>query len=282
MMERVSDPIRKTFGKELREHGTVLSDIARSRAEIDQARLLVLSAARKVDTHGAKAAMKEIGIAKVCPLFSLISFNFFPYHSRILFFLSFPPNLRCSLRSSSSLLSDPSPSLFSSSQSSEATVKAWTNTQFSVPEMALKVVDRAIQVHGAEGISQDQPLAYFWASLRTLKFADVSPSLSSRISTFPIGRAPWQELINRVLTRYTSNNKVNKNSRGFRCFERGMAGLGRRVRGWQMIQKGLNCDCLSVRLVKKNKLENWKWKYDCCFYVCFAVLSYSLCSSSRG
>ena len=43
--------------------------------------------------------------------------------------------------------------------------------------MALKVVDRAIQVHGAEGISQDQPLAYFWASLRTLKFADVSPIL---------------------------------------------------------------------------------------------------------
>lgn len=76
MMERVSDPIRKTFGKELREHGTVLSDIARSRAEIDQARLLVLSAARKVDTHGAKAAMKEIGIAKVCPFFqSFLSFH---------------------------------------------------------------------------------------------------------------------------------------------------------------------------------------------------------------
>jgi alkylation response protein AidB-like acyl-CoA dehydrogenase len=67
LLERVSDPVRKTFGKELREHGTVLSDIARSRAEIDQARLLVLSAARKVDTHGAKAAMREIGIAKVCP-----------------------------------------------------------------------------------------------------------------------------------------------------------------------------------------------------------------------
>jgi acyl-CoA dehydrogenase len=42
--------------------------------------------------------------------------------------------------------------------------------------MALNVVDRAMQVHGAEGISQDQPLAYFWASLRTLKFADVSSS----------------------------------------------------------------------------------------------------------
>jgi acyl-CoA dehydrogenase len=83
MMERVSDPIRKTFGKELREHGTVLSDIARSRAEIDQARLLVLSAARKVDTHGAKAAMKEIGIAKVCPCLFVLptsSFPFLPCH----------------------------------------------------------------------------------------------------------------------------------------------------------------------------------------------------------
>ena len=83
-MERVSDPIRKTFGKELREHGTVLSDIARSRAEIDQARLLVLSAARKVDTHGAKAAMKEIGIAKVCPFF-LTSLLFHPPSSPTVF-----------------------------------------------------------------------------------------------------------------------------------------------------------------------------------------------------
>ena len=40
--------------------------------------------------------------------------------------------------------------------------------------MALRVVDRAIQVHGAEGICQDTPLAYFYASLRTLRFADVS------------------------------------------------------------------------------------------------------------
>jgi acyl-CoA dehydrogenase len=73
LLERVSDPIRKTFGKELREHGTVLSDIARSRAEIDQARLLVLSASRKVDLQGAKAAMKEIGLAKVCPSLPLLS-----------------------------------------------------------------------------------------------------------------------------------------------------------------------------------------------------------------
>ncbi|RSH92212.1 hypothetical protein EHS25_008627 [Saitozyma podzolica] len=64
LLQRVSDPARRTFGKYLREHGTVLADIANSRAEIDQARLLVLSAARQIDLHGAKAALKEIGIAK--------------------------------------------------------------------------------------------------------------------------------------------------------------------------------------------------------------------------
>lgn len=40
--------------------------------------------------------------------------------------------------------------------------------------MALQVVDRAIQSFGAEGISQDTPLAQMWAGLRTLRFADVS------------------------------------------------------------------------------------------------------------
>lgn len=39
--------------------------------------------------------------------------------------------------------------------------------------MALQVVDRAMQVHGAEGLSQDQPLASWYAQLRTLRFADV-------------------------------------------------------------------------------------------------------------
>lgn len=68
LMQRVTDPIRKTFGKSLHEHGTVLADIANSRAEIDQARLLVLAAARQIDLHGAKKAMKDIGISKVCLL----------------------------------------------------------------------------------------------------------------------------------------------------------------------------------------------------------------------
>ena len=65
MLQRVTDPGRKTFGKYLYEHGTwsshlcellyltyeigtVVADIAQSRAEIEGARLLVLSAALQV------------------------------------------------------------------------------------------------------------------------------------------------------------------------------------------------------------------------------------------
>ncbi len=42
----------------------------------------------------------------------------------------------------------------------------------AVPNIALKVVDRAIQVHGGAGVSNDTPLAYMYASLRTLRLAD--------------------------------------------------------------------------------------------------------------
>jgi len=48
LLQRVTDSSRKTFGKHLYEHGTVVSDIAKSRAEIEAARLLVLSAAHQV------------------------------------------------------------------------------------------------------------------------------------------------------------------------------------------------------------------------------------------
>ncbi|MEV7225985.1 acyl-CoA dehydrogenase family protein [Polymorphospora sp. NPDC051019] len=41
-----------------------------------------------------------------------------------------------------------------------------------VPEMAQWVVDRAIQAHGAAGVSQDTPLARLWASARTIRLAD--------------------------------------------------------------------------------------------------------------
>lgn len=41
-----------------------------------------------------------------------------------------------------------------------------------VPNIALKIIDRAIQVHGAGGVSQDFPLARMYADLRSLRFAD--------------------------------------------------------------------------------------------------------------
>ncbi|RDB23230.1 putative acyl-CoA dehydrogenase IBR3 [Hypsizygus marmoreus] len=64
MLQRVTDPTRKTFGKYLYEHGSVVADIAKSRAEIESGRLLVLSAALQIDKYNAKGALKEIGIAK--------------------------------------------------------------------------------------------------------------------------------------------------------------------------------------------------------------------------
>ncbi|CAO3609164.1 unnamed protein product [Cunninghamella echinulata] len=107
MMVRVTDPSRRTFGKGLYEHGTIISDIARSRIEIDQARFLVLNAAQKIDERDAKHALKEISMAKV-----------------------------------------------------------------AVPNMALNVIDRAMQAHGAGGLSSDFPLAKYYAGVRTLRFAD--------------------------------------------------------------------------------------------------------------
>ena len=44
--------------------------------------------------------------------------------------------------------------------------------KFAVPNICLKIVDRAIQVHGGGGVSNDFPLAMMWAGLRTLRLAD--------------------------------------------------------------------------------------------------------------
>jgi len=40
------------------------------------------------------------------------------------------------------------------------------------PNVALKVIDRAIQIHGGAGVSGDFPLAYWYAMQRTLRLAD--------------------------------------------------------------------------------------------------------------
>ena len=63
MVER--SMVRSTFGKELARQGVVQEWIARSRIEIDQARLLVLKTAWLIDTSGAKSARKEIAAIKV-------------------------------------------------------------------------------------------------------------------------------------------------------------------------------------------------------------------------
>jgi acyl-CoA dehydrogenase len=65
MLMRINDPKKTTFGKQLREHGVILEWVAKSRIEIDAARLIVLNAAIKMDDHGPKAALKEIAQAKV-------------------------------------------------------------------------------------------------------------------------------------------------------------------------------------------------------------------------
>jgi acyl-CoA dehydrogenase len=98
---------RVAFGRKLSENGTVRADIANSRMEIDQARLLTLKAAWMMDTAGNKAARTEIAMIKVV-----------------------------------------------------------------APNVALRVLDRAIQVHGGAGVSDDFGLAAAWANSRTLRLAD--------------------------------------------------------------------------------------------------------------
>jgi acyl-CoA dehydrogenase len=98
---------RVAFGKPLAEQGALRHTIADSRIEIEQARLLVLKAAAKIDAEGSKAARTEIAMIKVV-----------------------------------------------------------------APNMALQVLDRAIQAHGGAGVCEDFFLAAAWANARTLRLAD--------------------------------------------------------------------------------------------------------------
>ena len=50
----------------------------------------------------------------------------------------------------------------------------------AAPEVALRVVDRAIQVHGGAGVCDDFPLAMMYAHLRTLRLADGPDEIHKR------------------------------------------------------------------------------------------------------
>ncbi|KAI5364938.1 Putative acyl-CoA oxidase/dehydrogenase, central domain, acyl-CoA dehydrogenase/oxidase [Septoria linicola] len=65
MIARMNDPRKTPFGKQLHEHGVMLSRVADARVKIDAARLQVCEAAIKIDTKDAKFALKEIAEAKI-------------------------------------------------------------------------------------------------------------------------------------------------------------------------------------------------------------------------
>ena len=98
---------RVAFGKQISQQGVVMQAIAESRAEIEQARLLVLKTAHMMDTVGNKIARKEISMIKVV-----------------------------------------------------------------APNMAARVIDRAIQIHGGGGVTSDFPLSYAYGYARALRLAD--------------------------------------------------------------------------------------------------------------
>jgi acyl-CoA dehydrogenase len=59
----------------------------------------------------------------------------------------------------------------------------------AAPEMALRIVDRAIQVHGGAGVTDDFPLAWAWAHLRTLRLADGPDEVHKRaIAKFELAK----------------------------------------------------------------------------------------------
>ena len=73
----------------------------------------------------------------------------------------------------------------------------------AAPQVALKVIDRAIQVHGGGGVSDDFPLAYFYAAQRTLRLADGPDEVHKRtIAQRELRR--WEHLAGTPATSGTS------------------------------------------------------------------------------
>ena len=105
MCRRVGE--RTAFGGPLAAQGKIRHDLAESRIEIEQSRLLTLKAASMMDRVGNKGAAAEIAMIKVV-----------------------------------------------------------------APNMAQRVIDRAIQAHGGAGVSDDYGLAHGWVAARALRIAD--------------------------------------------------------------------------------------------------------------
>ncbi|GAA5893855.1 uncharacterized protein JCM6883_003656 [Sporobolomyces salmoneus] len=57
-------------------------------------------------------------------------------------------------------------------QRAKGAMKEIGMSKIIVPTVVGKIIDRAMQLHGAEGICQDTPLAAMWAGVRTLRYAD--------------------------------------------------------------------------------------------------------------
>ena len=61
----------------------------------------------------------------------------------------------------------------------------------AVPSMALQVLDRAMQAHGGAGVSQEFELAYMYAQVRTLRFADGPDEVHQRtIARMELAKMP--------------------------------------------------------------------------------------------
>ena len=57
------------------------------------------------------------------------------------------------------------------------------------PQVVLKIIDRAIQMHGGEGVSQLTPLASMYAHLRTLRLADGPDEVHRRaVARYELGK----------------------------------------------------------------------------------------------
>lgn len=117
------------------------------RIELERTRLLVLEAADQLDRHGNKKARGILAMAKVHDFFCIL----YPKIYTTCY-------LVC-LRFYSLLIS-----LFYCTFS--------VHEKVASPAMALKVLDTAMQVHGAAGVSGDTVLAHLWAASRTLRIAD--------------------------------------------------------------------------------------------------------------